>query len=127
MMNMRKDINMQRLKLLLILIAFFSVSSLINCTQVHADLLDNIQIIKIAPKDERAIVKMPEGEMKIIRVGDQIGDSGKIVEITKGRVIVEEKREKGIETVIIRLENGKQTIERIKRTPDKQPEIYKTN
>ena len=51
----------------------------------------------------------------------------KVVEIAKGRVVLEEETEKGIETIIMRLENGKQTVERIKRTPDEQPVFYKTN
>ena len=48
----------------------------------------------------------------------------KVVEIAKGRVVLEEETENGIETVIIRLDKGKQTVERIKRTPDEQPVFY---
>ncbi len=82
---------------------------------------------------------MPDGKMQIIKVGDEMQSdqrstsSGrqkgiqKVIEITKGRVIVEENTEKGIETVIIRLENGKQRTERIKKTLDKQPVIFKSN
>jgi hypothetical protein len=47
--------------------------------------------------------------------------NGKIVEITKGRVVIEEKTDSGPETVIIRLEDGKQRVERIKKGVDKQP------
>jgi len=145
---MRKDINMQRLIQLIILIAWFSVSILMMCTQVYADLLDSIQILKISPRDERAVIKTSDRELKIIKVGDVLQVQStefkvqspeiemkselspkttelKVIEIAKVRVVLEENTEKGIETVIIRFEDGKQRIERIKKTPDKQPLLYK--
>ena len=63
--------------------------------------------------------------MKIIKPGDAIGKSGKVVEITAGRVVIEEQAERSMETVIIRLEEGRQTVERLKKTPDTRPELYK--
>ena len=103
------------------------ISMLISSAAVFAEFLDTIHLLKISSQDERAIVKMEDGSMKIIKPGDVIGKRGKVVEITAGRVVFEENTEKGIETVIIRLENGKQRIERIKKTPDKQPVIFKSN
>ncbi len=106
---------------------------------VFASSIDSIQLLKISPQDGRAIIKMPDGKMQIIKVGDEMQsdqrstNSGrqkgiqKVIEITKGRVVFEENTEKGIETVIIRLENGKQRTERIKKTLDKQPVILKSN
>ncbi|MBI4697775.1 MAG: hypothetical protein HY758_02365 [Nitrospirae bacterium] len=91
---------------------------------VFADSLDSIQIIKISPQDERAVIKATDGGLKIIKVGDSIGENGKIIEIAKGRVVIEEKTADGMEKVIIRLEDGKQKIERIRKTADKQPLLY---
>lgn len=68
---------------------------------------------------------MEDGSMKIIKPGDEIRKNGKVVEITSGRVVIEESTERGKETVIIRLEEGRQTIERLKKAPDTRPEIYK--
>lgn len=83
--------------------------------------VDTIQVLKIAGQDERAVIKTPDGKMQIINVGDQIGDRGKVVEIAKDRIVIEEKKGNKIEKVIIRLENGKQRIERITKAADVQP------
>jgi len=70
-------------------------------------------------------VKMEDGAMKIIKPGDAIGTNGEVIEITSGRVVIEEQTERGMETVIIRVMDGRQTVERMKRTPDTRPELYK--
>ena len=86
--------------------------------------VDTIQVLKIAAQDERAVIKTPDGKMQVIKVGDQIGDQGKVTEIAKDRIVIEEKKDKETEKVIIRLENGKQRIERIKKKPDQPPQLY---
>jgi outer membrane biosynthesis protein TonB len=85
---------------------------------------DTIQVLKIAGQDQRAVIKTPDGKMQIIKVGDPIGDNAKVVEITTGRVVIEEKKGKESEKVIIRLENGKQHVERLKKAGDPHPQEY---
>jgi len=106
---------------------------------VHAQSVDDIRVLKISPQDERAIIKTPEGEMRIIKVGDVLWvmSSGlrvasselekkdivselRVMEITEGRVVFEEETDTGMETVIIRVEDGKQRVERIKKTIEPQ-------
>lgn len=77
--------------------------------------IEDIKVLKISPQDKRAVVMTPDGKMNIIKPGDAIGESGKVIEITKGRVVIEEYTERGVEKVIIRIENGDQKIERIKK------------
>jgi hypothetical protein len=43
-----------------------------------------------------------------------------VVEIAKDRIVIEEEKDKKSEKVIIRLENGKQRIERITKATDMQ-------
>lgn len=107
--------------LLMILVA--AMFLLVSVT--YADFYDSIHLLKISPQDERAVVKMEDGSTRIIKLGDVIGKNGKIIEITAGRVVIEEQTERGIETVIIRLEDGRQKIERISRMPDRQPHLLK--
>ncbi len=90
----------------------------------QADSADSIQVLKISPQEERAVIKTPDRKMHMIKVGDSIGDTGKIIEITNGRVVMEEKTGNGIETVIFRLEDGKQRVERIRKVPGEQPQLY---
>jgi hypothetical protein len=43
-----------------------------------------------------------------------------VIEIAEGRVVLEEQKGNDKETVIIRLKNGKQTVERMRRVPPKR-------
>lgn len=102
-------------------VLLIAVGLLISATAFATDSYDTIHLLKISSQDERAIVKMEDGAMKIIKPGDVIGKSGKVIEITSGRVVIEEQTGHGMETVIIRLEEGGQKVERISRVPDRQP------
>jgi hypothetical protein len=108
------------ISILAILILAFLVSE-IKAQQVT---VESIRILRIIEQDERAMIKLPDGRMHILKVGDSIGKSGKVIEIVEGRIVIEERTEKGPETVIIRFENGKQRIERISKTGDKPPILY---
>lgn len=126
----------------------------------HAEQLIEIQLLKISPQDERAIIRTPDGKMQMIKVGDvlRVPGSGlrvkgekynknvagsalrdstsknmqhnasselRVVEIAEGRVVLEEKKGEEVETVIIRLEDGKQKVERVKKAGGVQPLMYK--
>lgn len=111
------------LPIIILLVTFCS-------TFAYALVIEDIQILKIAPKDERAIIKMPDGETRIIKVRDLIGGNILVTEISKGRVIFEEKTKTGVDRVIIDLDAGsggkeKQKVIRIKKSPDKQDMLYK--
>ena len=99
---------------------------ILSCTFALATGVHDIRILKISNEDQRAVVKMPDGKMQIIKAGDVIADGSKVVEITAGRVVLEEKTGNETETVIIRLEDGKQRVERIKKAAEKQPQLYAT-
>jgi len=86
--------------------------------------VESIHILRIIEQEEKAMIKLPDGRMHILKVGDLAGKNGKVIEIVEGRIVIEEKTEKGPETVIIRFENGKQRIERIRKAGDKQPVLY---
>ncbi len=88
--------------------------------------IDTLQVLKIASQDQRAVIKTPDGKMQILNVGDNIGDRAKVIEITTGRVVIEETKGKNPERVIIRLENGKQHVERLTRVGETQPPAYST-
>jgi hypothetical protein len=91
---------------------------------VAASSIDSIQLLKISPQDERAIIKTTDGKLQIIKPGDAVDNDSKVVEITAGRVVFEEKTGNEMETVIIRLEDGKQRVERIRKAPEKQVHLY---
>ncbi len=95
---------------------------------IYAEPVESIRVIKISSQDESAIVRTPDGRMQIIKVGDilRVAGSGlQVVEITSGRVVFEERTERGIETVIVRVADGKQRIERIRRAGEERPILYR--
>jgi len=83
--------------------------------------VDTIQVLKIAGQDQRAVIKTPDGKTRIIKPGDSLGANGKVTEIAADRVVVEEKKGNATEKVIIRLINGKQKVERFKKTGEQAP------
>jgi hypothetical protein len=93
---------------------------------------ESIQVMRIMVQDERAVIKTPDGNMRVIKVGDVIGKgdlrvpgSGlRVLEIIEGRIVFEERTDKGVETVIVRIEDGKQRVERIRKFGDKQAPLY---
>ncbi len=100
-----------------IFILAISIPTLVKASEPAKPLsADTIQILKIAAQDERAVIKSPDGKMQIIKVGDPIGDHGKVIEITTDRVVLEEQKGKETEKVIIRLTDGKQIVERLRKT-----------
>lgn len=94
-----------------------------------ADSTMNIQVLKISPQDERAVIKTADGKTKVVKPGDvlteQFSSQQKqtnntktltVIEIAEGRVVLEERQGNDKETVIIRLKDGKQTVEKVRRT-----------
>jgi hypothetical protein len=86
--------------------------------------VDTIQVLKIAAQDERAVIRTPDGKTRIIKPGDSLGANGKVTEIAVDRVVVEEKKGNETEKVIIRLVNGNQKVERIKKNGERAPTMY---
>lgn len=126
---------------------FVAVACLLFANAVFAQ---NIQVLRFLDNNEGAIVKTADGKTKTIKVGDKItscefrvaGCESKdtkhgtrnteqkvglrVTEISEGRIVFEEKTNRGIETVIIRVENGKQKIERISKVGDAPQVIYQS-
>lgn len=81
----------------------------------------DIQVLKIAPSDQRAVVKLRDGTMRTIRPGDVLYETTRVTEIGDGRIVVEETTDEGMEVIIIRFENGLQKMDRFRRIIEKQP------
>lgn len=88
-----------------------------------ADSIDKIQFIKIAPKDSKAVIKGTDGKLLVIKPGDAIGEGLTVKEIATGRIVLEEKTNNGTETVLVRMENGKFRLERMRKEPENRPRL----
>ena len=83
--------------------------------------LNEIQFIKIAPQDAKAVIKGADGKLVVVKPGDAIADGITVKEIVTGRIGLEEKTDQGLETVFVRMVNGKSTIERVRKLPENMP------
>ena len=121
-MDKRKETNNMRFSISILAMFILAVS--VGEIRAQEITVESIHILRIIEQDEKAMIKLPDGRMHILKVGDSIGKKGRVIEIVEGRIVIEERTEKGPETVIIRFENGKQRIERIRKAGDKQPVLY---
>ena len=96
-----------------------AMATLFLTAVVYAAPLDKIQFIKISAQDSKAVIRAIGGKMQVVKPGDTIAENTTIKEIIPGRIILEEKTTNGIETVIVRMDNGKSRIERLRRQPEK--------
>ena len=104
--------------LCLILLLFVLFSQII-----FASALSDIKIIKISAGDQTAVIKS-NNKLRLIKPGDLIGESGRVLEIDKTRIVVEENTAQGKELVLIYFENGKQRLERISKAAASNQPLY---
>lgn len=103
-------------------VATLLVASLL-ATTAFAAALDKIQFIKVSAQDSKAVVRGIDGKMQVIKPGDTVVENITVKEIIPGRIILEEKTSKGVETLIVRVDGGKTRIERLRRQPDSGPTL----
>ena len=104
-------------------VVFFLIFGVCS-SYTYAGSADIIQVLKISPQDGLAVIKQSDGPAQVVKVGDVVGANGRIIEIAAERVVVEEVINNESEKIIIRLEDGRQRVERLKRTADKQSPLY---
>lgn len=92
-------------------------------TVVCAVDLDDYTFKKISVYDQKAVVKTPQGELTLVGVGDKVGTSATIIEIIDDRVVLERPGQYAPEKLIVRIENGQQKIDVLKREPLKRSGI----
>jgi len=83
-----------------------------------AEDLGGYTFLKISSEDARAVVKTPEGENRLVAVGEVLG-TAKIVEITADRVVLEQADANGTAVLIVKVKDGRQQISRIQQRPVK--------
>ena len=100
-------------------LAFFFITMVQPlCAQTATE----IRIVKMAPADGAAVVKLPGRQLKLVRPGDYLDGWGTVRGIAADRLVIEHAGATGAELIVIRVSNGEQTIDRIGRTvhPDEK-------
>lgn len=77
---------------------------------------EEFRIVKLSGKDSTAVIKSSENRLRIIKVDDIVDAYGKVTEIASNRIVFESQGKLGTETIIIKIIDGKQRIERIRKT-----------
>lgn len=114
--TMKESYSMQKhIQIILFLVLAASISV------AQAAPLDKVQFLKISPQDAKAVVKLPDGKLQVVKPGDAVVENVTVQEIAQGRIVLDDKSGKDVETVIVRMESGKQRIERLKTKPDDSP------
>ncbi len=107
---------------ILFIALFAAITAISLCADFAiASTLEKIRFIKTSPRDETAVIKEANGKLKVIKPGDRIGDKISVTAISKDRIILEEKTDKGPETVIVRIGKDGQSLERISKQCDVKP------
>lgn len=83
----------------------------------------DILIVRMAPADGAALVKIYGRQPQMVRVGDELYGWGTVRGISADRLVIEQIGATGSELIVIQLRNGEQTIERIGQViqPDQKP------
>jgi len=102
-------------------VALLCTSALMLATIAFAAPLDKIRFIKISPQESKAVIRTADGKLQVIKPGDSVVENVTVKEIVPGRIMLEEKTDRGLETVIVRMDGDKTRIERLRKQPDKSP------
>lgn len=83
--------------------------------------VEEFKVMKISARDHRAVVKAPEGKLRVVGVGDLFTENVRVIEISAKRVVLERVADRDIETIVIRVCKNGQTIERYHRNAGHLP------
>lgn len=104
---------MNRLHAVAMVVVFVCALSLAwNRIPARAWAAETIQVIKIAHQDRSALIKVNNGALRVVHVGDSVAPYGRIEMIDKERIVFKNKK---LEKNIIIVKNGKQAVEHIAR------------
>ena len=90
---------------------------------IQAQPAADILILRMAPVDGAAVVKLSGRQPELVRVGDDLYGWGTVRGISADRLVIEQTGTAGSELIVIRLRSGEQTIEHMGQViqPDQKP------
>ncbi|WP_028316951.1 hypothetical protein [Desulfatibacillum aliphaticivorans] len=81
-------------------------------------------IIKISPQDGNAVIQFPGRGLQLVKTGDRVEGLGLVKEVAEDQLRVDVATAKGLETWIISLENGEQTVKKMYWYEPDQPLLW---
>lgn len=99
---------MKRLVLLAVL--------LIAAPQARAE-FNGHRFLGISANDQAAVIKQADGSLRLVRVGDRVGEEALLVGFDGEHAVLETAGDWGPVTLFVVLENGQQKVTRVERRP----------
>lgn len=97
---------------------------LLSMTQVFAaDLLDGWQLLQLSPRDRLAVFKSSEGELRLVKAGDTLGERTTVTDFDDGRIVLEQPGAWGRTTLFVSIVDGHQKIEWMERQPLRKSDV----
>lgn len=85
--------------------------------------LDGWRIVRIATTDRLAVAKSPDGELRLVREGDRLGEHTTVTGFDDERVILEQPGEWGRVTLFVQVVDGRQQVSRRERQPLRKSDV----
>lgn len=85
--------------------------------------LDGWRIVQVSTVDRLAVAKSPDGMLRLVRVGDRLGERIAVTGFDDGRVVLEAPGEWGRATLYVSVADGRQRIDRRERQPLRKAEV----
>ena len=89
--------------------------------------IENIQVPKISPQHKLPAIKTPENTLKVINLGNASDTHARVIDIMGGKIVIEVKTGQVNKTVIIRMRNAIQRVERFRNASDASPLLYSSH
>ena len=83
---------------------------------LSADPFDGWRIVGVSAADRVAVARSPQGELRVVREGDQVG-TATIVGFEPGRVVLEAPGEWSRVRLFVSVADGRQQVARLERQP----------
>jgi len=100
------------------------IAAMISPDHIHAQSIDNLKIIKLSPSEGEAVISLDAGKISTIHIGDMVNDNFKLTDLSENWTVLDNTKSDIGEKIIIRMENGKQRIERLTVLPEPSPHQY---
>lgn len=115
--SVRKGLPFMKFWLLPLLLLGFPMPTL-----AAAD-LDGWRIVQISAADRVAVARSPDGELRLVREGDRLGEHTTVAGFDDAGVILEQPGAWGRATLFVRIDNGRQQVARRERQPLRKSDV----
>ena len=85
--------------------------------------LDGWRIMGIAPSEGVAVARSPQGELRLVRSGDRIGERTTVTGFDGDRLVLEQPGEWGRVTLLVGVVDGRQVVDRRERQPLRRADV----